>query len=250
MKIIGYSQDIIWKSPKENFAQIEHWCKEKEADLFLLPEMFTTGFYMEPQEEILEEPSTLEWMKGFAQKKGAAVAGSAAVKEQGQWYNRFYFVTPEAGVFAYNKRHLFSYGGENKTYTPGKERVIVSYRGIRFLLQVCFDARFPVFSRNQNDYDAILLVANWPESRILAWETLARARAIENQAYVFALNRTGTDGNGLSYPKSSWCFFADGSVISTSNEDLVEAHIDLKHLENYRTEFPFLKEADNFEMRF
>jgi predicted amidohydrolase len=118
---------------------------------------------------------------------------------------------------------LFSYSGEDKVYTSGKERVVVDYKGFRFLLQVCFDARFPVFARNKNDYDAILYVANWPETRVLAWETLTKARAIENQSYVFALNRIGTDGNNLKYRESSHCFFADGEDISTKEDNLVIA---------------------------
>ena len=148
--------------------------------------------------------------------------------------------------YLYDKKHLFTYSGEDKVYTAGNERVIVEYNGFRILLQVCFDARFPVFSRNKRDYDVVLYVANWPETRILAWETLTRARAIENQAYVFALNRIGTDGNQLNYVESSHCFFADGTDVSTKKNDLVLAELDLNKLKDFRKSFPFLEDADEF----
>ena len=248
MKIIGLSQNIIWKEKHENFLLIEEKFKDLEADLFLLPEMFTTGFYMKAQEVADEEELALTWMKNFAKTKNAAIGGSVSVKDNDKFYNRFYFVKPDGNYHQYDKRHLFSYTGEDKVYTAGTERVLVEYLGFRFLLQVCFDARFPVFARNRKDYDVILNVANWPETRVLAWETLNRARAIENQAYVFALNRTGKDGNNLKYQESSHCFFADGTDISTKNGDLIFAELDLQKLEAFRKEFPFLNDADDFKI--
>src|SRR5690606_14673749 len=137
-----------------------------------------------------------------------------SVAEEGRFYNRFYFVRPDGPFQKYDKRHLFSFSGEHKTYAPGQERSIVELKGWRILLQVCYDLRFPVFARNNADYDAILYVANWPEARIDAWTTLLKARAIENQSYVFGLNRIGTDGNNLSYPQSSYCFGPAGEVVS------------------------------------
>ena len=248
MKIIGLSQNIIWKEKHENFLLIEEKFKDLEADLFLLPEMFTTGFYMKAQEVADEEELALTWMKNFAKTKNAAIGGSVSVKDNGKFYNRFYFVKPDETYHQYDKRHLFSYTGEDKVYTAGMERVVVKYLGFRFLLQVCFDARFPVFARNRKDYDVILNVANWPETRVLAWETLNRARAIENQAYVFALNRTGEDGNNLKYQESSHCFFADGTDVSTKKGDLIFAELDLQKLEAFRKEFPFLNDADDFKI--
>ena len=246
MKIIGLSQNIIWKEKYENFLLIEEKFKDLEADLFLLPEMFTTGFYMKTQEVADEEELALTWMKNFAKTKNAAIGGSVSVKDNDKFYNRFYFVKPDGSYHFYNKKHLFTYSGEDKVYTAGNERVIVEYNGFRILLQVCFDARFPVFSRNKKDYDVVLYVANWPETRILAWETLTRARAIENQAYVFALNRIGTDGNQLNYVESSHCFFADGTDVSTKKNDLVLAELDLNKLKDFRKSFPFLEDADEF----
>lgn len=249
MKIIGLSQNIIWKDKQQNFLLIEEKFKNLEADLFLVPEMFTTGFYMKPNEVADETELALNWMKNFAESKKAAIGGSVSVKENGKFYNRFYFVKPDGSHFQYDKRHLFSYTGEDQVYTPGRERVIVEYKGFRFLLQVCFDARFPVFSRNKKDYDVILNVANWPESRVVAWEILTRARAIENQVYVFALNRTGEDGNELNYQESSHCYFADGTDVSTKKGDLIFAELDIQKLEKFRQEFPFLNDADDFELK-
>lgn len=248
MKIIGFSQDVIWRDKQANIRLIEERLHNVTADLFLLPEMFTTGFCMEVT-EIADGGETLAWMKSFAQSKNAAVGGSVSVEENGFFYNRFYFVKPDGSFSHYNKRHLFSYGGEDKIYTPGKERVVVDYMGCRILLQICYDARFPVFARNKQDYDLILNVANWPESRHAAWEALNRARAIENQSYVFALNRTGQDGNGWRYGSgNSCCFFADGTVCSVQKEDLVEVTINLENLSAYRKRFPFLKDADGFSV--
>ena len=249
MKIIGLSQNIIWKEKDQNFLLIEEKFKNMEADLFLLPEMFSTGFCMQAEEVADEENIALTWMKGFAKEKNAAIGGSVSVKDQDKFYNRFYFVKPDGSYSQYNKRHLFSYSGEDKVYTAGDTRVVVEHQGVRFLLQVCFDARFPVFSRNRNDYDVMLAIANWPESRVLAWETLTKARAIENQAYVFALNRTGEDGNGLKYPESSHCYFPDGSDISNKKEDLIFAELNLDNLRKFRQNFPFLADADDFELK-
>lgn len=248
MKIIGLSQNIIWKEKHQNFLLIEEKFKNLEANIFLLPEMFSTGFCMNADEVADKEQLALNWMKNFAKTKNSAIGGSVSVEENGKFYNRFYFVKPDGTYYQYNKKHLFSYSGEDKIYTAGNERVIVEYLGFRFLLQVCFDARFPVFSRNRKDYDVILNVANWPETRVLAWETLNQARAIENQTYVFALNRTGEDGNGLKYRESSHCYFADGTDVSTKNGDLIFAELDLDKLEKFREEFPFLNDADDFEL--
>ena len=135
-------------------------------------------------------------------------------------------------------------------YAPGDERVTVEYKGIRFLLQICYDLRFPVFARNRNDYDAALYVANWPEKRVEAWEHLLKARAIENQAYVFGLNRIGTDGNELFYRESSHCYFADGADVSEKKRNLVHAEIDMEKLRDFREHFRFLDDRDSFEIKF
>lgn len=247
--ISGLNLNITWKNKTENFKQIELAFKEISADLFILPEMFSTGFYMKPEEIADRNEETLQWMKNFAKEKNTAVCGSTSVFEGDQYLNRFYFVEPNGEYFFYDKRHLFSYSGEDRKYSSGRERVIVHYKGWRILLQVCYDLRFPVFSRNNDDYDAILYVANWPKSRIDAWQTLLKARAIENQAYVFGLNRIGIDGNHLEYPESSYCYFADGNETSTTNNNIVSAHFEAERLEKFRKKFPFLSDRDEFLLK-
>ncbi len=248
LKIAGLNLDIIWKEKEENFALIEKELADIEADILLLPEMFATGFCMDAAEIADREEETLTWMKSFGRKKKAAVAGTAAVKVADKFYNRFYFVEPDGSTYDYDKRHLFTYSGEDRAYSPGSERTIVNYRGWRILLQTCYDLRFPVFSRNNDAYDAALYVANWPSTRVDAWTTLLKARAIENQAYVFGLNRIGTDGNGLHYPPSSFCFAADGADITNVNNNIVSATLEFGPLEKYRTRFPFLGDADAFSL--
>lgn len=250
MKITGLNLDIIWKNKAENFNIIEKELQNQEADLFLLPEMFSTGFCMDASEVSDRNLESLEFLKKMAKEKNAAFCGSAPVEENGKFYNRLYFVQPDSQVEFYDKRHLFSFSGEDKVYTPGKERVIVNYLGFRILLQVCYDLRFPVFARNNDDYDAILYVANWPEKRVGAWEHLLKARAIENLAFVFGLNRIGTDGNDLFYQESSHCFFADGKEISQKSGNLVTAELNLDELKDFRNHFQFLNDRDPFSIGF
>ena len=246
--IKGLNLNIQWKKKNENFEIIETAFNDEVADIFVLPEMFSTGFCMEPQEVADRNQESLNWLKTFAQKKNAAVCGSASIEENGRFLNRFYFVEPDGTYHYYDKRHLFSYSGEDKVYTPGKEKTIMNYKGWRILLQVCYDLRFPVFARNNDDYDAILYVANWPETRIDAWKTLLKARAIENLSYVFGLNRIGTDGNNLNYPESSYCFFADGSTVSEVKNDIVSMEWDLERVRKFREKFQFLNDRDRFRI--
>ncbi|WEK68692.1 MAG: nitrilase family protein [Candidatus Chryseobacterium colombiense] len=248
MKITGLNLDIIWKDKTGNFQQIEKELQNQEADLFLLPEMFSTGFCMDASEVSDRNQESLEFLKKMSKEKNAAFCGSAPVEDNGKFYNRMYFVQTNSQVDFYDKRHLFSFSGEDKVYTPGKERVIVDYKGFRILLQVCYDLRFPVFARNNDDYDAILYVANWPEKRVGAWEHLLKARAIENLSFVFGLNRIGTDGNNLLYQESSHCFFADGKEISQKQGNIVSAHLNIEELKDFRNYFQFLNDRDSFKM--
>ncbi len=248
LRIAGLNLDIVWKNKEVNFQLIEQELSSAKADLFLLPEMFSTGFCMEADEVADRNEETLKWMKSFAKNKNSAVAGSASVIDNEKFYNRFYFVYPDGQFEYYDKRHLFSYSGEDKIYTAGKERKIIDYKGFKILLQVCFDLRFPVFSRNQDDYDAILYVANWPKSRVDAWKTLLKARSIENQAFLFGLNRTGTDGYNLNYEESSLVYFPDGKEISEREHNIVFSEWYLDELKEFRSKFPFLKERDEFEL--
>jgi len=249
MKIAGLNLDIVWKNKEKNFQVIEEQLKSVEADIFLLPEMFSTGFCMDAAEVSDRNEESLEFLKKISKEKNAAVCASAPVEQDGKFYNRMYFVQPGSETVFYDKRHLFSFSGEDKVYTPGDKRVIVNYNGFRILLQVCYDLRFPVFARNNDDYDAILYVANWPEKRVGAWEHLLKARAIENLSFVFGLNRIGTDGNGLFYQESSHCFFADGIEISQKNGNIVSAELNMDELKDFRQHFQFLNDRDDFEIK-
>ncbi len=248
LKICGLNFDINWNNKELNFKNIAENLREEIADLFILPEMFSTGFNMQPEKIADRNEETLRWMKKFASEKKAAICGSASIFENEKFYNRFYFVMPDGNYHQYDKKHLFSFSGENEIYSAGKERIIVGYKGWRILLQVCYDLRFPVFSRNNGDYDAILYVANWPETRIDAWKTLLKARAIENQSYVFGLNRIGTDGNNLHYPESSYCYFADGSAVSEKKNNCITSTFEVEKLLEYREKFQFLNDRDSFQI--
>lgn len=248
LKITALNLDIQWKNRESNFDSVSKNVRSLETDVLLLPEMFSTGFYMKPEEIADRDGTTLQWMKNLAKSYDFAVAGSVSIAEGNQFFNRFYFVEPSGKFHSYDKRHLFSYSGEDKVYSKGENRIVIFYKGVRFLLQVCYDLRFPVFSRSKKDYDVILYVANWPDTRVDAWRTLLKARAIENQAYVFGVNRVGEDGNNLKYEESTDCYFADGSIVSEKNDVFVSACIKLDELELFRKKFQFLNDADSFQL--
>ncbi|MBK9147063.1 MAG: amidohydrolase [Flavobacteriales bacterium] len=223
------------------------------TDLIVLPEMFTTGFSMRSAElaEAMDGP-TVDWMSSQAASLDAALYGSAIIKQDGKCFNRGLFVTPDGEVTAYDKRHLFRFAGETEHYAAGSERVVVSWRGWRILLQICFDLRFPVFSRNKGDYDAVLYVANWPEARRFPWSQLLIARAIENQCYVAGVNRVGMDGKGIHYSGDSVIIDPRGEAIAgveRSHEGMASAVLGWEALEDFRAKFPVAREADDFELR-
>lgn len=252
MKIILFQTDICWADPEANRKRADQAIDAHPgADLYVFPEMFSTGFCTRPQGVAeLAGGETLQWMKRKASECACAIAGSVATEEDGRFYNRFYFVHPDGQAMWYDKKHLFTYGGEDKYYTPGADRVIVSYRGVRFMLLVCYDLRFPVWSRNQNCYDAILYVASWPASRIKAWETLLRARAIENQCYVVGVNRVGDDP-ACGYSGGSAVIDPYGNTLAVcrdAEEDFAEVVLDMQELEEFRKKFPVLSDADSFTL--
>ena len=253
MKITLLQQDIVWGKPEENVRAAEQAMNARPgSSLYVLPEMFSTGFCTEP--EGLAEPAdsdTLRWMCSYAQEHGCAVAGSLAVWEEGKYCNRFYFVFPDGSYRTYDKRHLFTYGGEDRHFTAGRERVIVEYAGVRFLLLVCYDLRFPVWSRSRKDYDAILYVANWPTSRVEAWLALLRARAIENQCYVAGVNRVGTDP-ACDYCGGTLCIDPYGKTLAECERGKtgsVTVELDMDSLEAFRQKFPVLEDADGFDLK-
>lgn len=252
MKITLLQQDIAWGKPEDNVREAERAMDARPgADLYVLPEMFSTGFCTEP--EGLAEPAdsdTLRWMRAYARAHDCAVAGSVAVQEDGRYYNRFYFVKPDGEVCSYDKKHLFTYGGEDRRFTAGRERVVVEFRGVRILLQVCYDLRFPVWARNRKDYDMILYVASWPTSRVEAWLALLRARAIENQCYVAGVNRVGTDP-ACEYCGGTLMIDPYGQTLAECERErvcAVTAEVDMEHLESFRRKFPVLDDADDFTL--
>ena len=242
---------LRWKDPQRNREHLEQLVTEAPGDLDLavLPETFTTGFLGDADlpEEGMDGP-TVSWMQRLAEARKCALAGSAVITERGRRFNRLLFVTPDGEVGYYDKRHLFAFGGENKRYTPGNERVIVNYQGWRINLQICYDLRFPAWCRNRNDYDLMLLVANWPSRRVHHWSSLLEARAIENQSWVIGVNRVGEDGNGLQYPGCS--VVHDPSGLCVANLEGMEGsrlvELDRDVVEQVRADFPFQADADEF----
>jgi len=248
MKISILQLDLVWENPQENLRKADAAIASAPgADLYVLPEMFPTGFCTVP--DGVAEPEgglVLQWMKDKAAGTDAALAGSVAVRDEGRYYNRFYFVTPDGSVTWYDKKHLFTYGGEHKYFTAGDKRVVIEFRGVRIMLLVCYDLRFPIWSRNHGDYDMILYVASWPVTRMNAWKSLLVARAIENQCYVAGVNRVGTDPSN-EYGGGSMVIDPYGKMIA-SCEDGVEcsasAEIDIPMLEAFREKFPVLNDSD------
>ncbi|MDR6984868.1 putative amidohydrolase [Rheinheimera pacifica] len=241
---------LVWQNPVANRQQLaEQISRIQGADIILLPEMFTTGFSMQSQHIAEPEGDTLGWLQQQAQQIGAALVGSVATRTDNGCVNRCYFVTPEGQVTAYDKKHLFRMAGEHQAYIAGDQRVVVSWRGWRFLLQVCYDLRFPVFSRNCHDYDIALYVANWPAARRHAWRTLLQARAIENQAFVLGCNRVGTDGNNVEYSGDSLIVDYLGQAVADhapAQASVLRATLDYAQLKQYRQLFPAHLDADAF----
>lgn len=255
MRVTILQTDILWNDAPANrlgAALMMDGCPG--SDLYVLPEMWTTGFALDPApaaETEDESRGTLAWMKSEAARRGAALCGSVAVRTpDGRYRNREYFVTPGGSATSYDKRHLFSPGGENRSYASGDRRIVAEYKGVRFLLQICYDLRFPVWSRNRGDYDAIIYVANWPQSRHDVWTTLLKARAIENQCYVIGVNRVGSDPN-CRYRGGSVIVNPYGEVAAKCDDNIqgcATADIDMEKLDKFREAFPALGDADTFSV--
>lgn len=253
MKVTILQHDIDWCRPEKNLAHLETLLATlPKTDLLLLPEMFATGLNNIPTDIVDKHPAILAWMREKAQALDAAVVGSIATEDNGHFYNRLHFVRPDGDVTIYDKRHLFAYGGEADRYTSGNKRVIVEFRNVRFLLQVCYDLRYPVWSRNLGDYDCILYSANFPISRDTAWRTLIRARAIENQCYVAACNRIGTDQKCEYYGRSAIIHPYGDTIMECPDktEWAASAVIDIDFLRHYESKFPVLADADPFELEY
>jgi len=244
--------ELAWEQPEDNRQQIGNVIDrlEEATDLILLPEMFTTGFSMNALANAeLPGGDTEQWLLELALRHDCALAGSIAVKADNGVYNRMLFATPQ-GMQHYDKRHLFRMAGEHQRYLPGNERVIANWRGWRILLQVCYDLRFPVFSRNREDYDLAIYVANWPAARRLHWRQLLVARAIENLACVAGVNRIGSDARGQDYSGDSLVIGADGKLLKDMANENGAARVVLSGaaLQSYREGFPCQLDADSFQL--
>ena len=243
--------DLIWENSQSNLIRFEALLSSvQHTDLIVLPEMFTTGFSMK-HKELAEEMGerSVKWMMDLAKKKNSAIIGSLIVKEDELFYNRLFFVHPDGSFQTYDKRHLFQMGGENQYFSRGSDRLVVSYKGWKICPLICYDLRFPVWSRNDEDYDLLIYIANWPMSRREVWQTLLNARAIENQSYVVGVNRVGKDGAGIVYSGDSRIIDAKGQIITQSRmmeESVISTDVSLSELHQFREQFPVLNDRDVF----
>lgn len=256
MKVSVLQTNIVWENKKENLKRLRDRLEELrgKTDIAILPEMFSTGFTMRSKE--LAEPvdgETITTLRLWAKEYKIALAGSYIASEQGQYYNRAFFLTPDGEAFYYDKKHLFRMGNEKEFFSAGDRKVIIPYHGWNICLLVCYEVRFPVWSRNiNNEYDLLIYVANWPVPRRRVWDTLLAARAIENMSYVCGANRVGTDGNELSYNGGSAIYSPKGEVIAIApeNEDsIVTTELNLNELKKFREKFPVWMDADTFEIK-
>lgn len=254
MKIALIQTDIQWQQPAENIRRAEEVVRQLEPGtaMAVFPEMFSTGFCINPDPEMAAEGSaTILRMKEMAISFGTALCGSVILSEDDKILNRFFAALPDGTVITYDKRHLFRMGDEHHVFTAGTKRVTFEYKGIRFLPQICYDLRFPVFSRNRNDYDAMIYVANWPALRYEPWKKLLMARGIENYSYCIGVNRVGTDGNGYEYSGNSMASDYNGTVLCESTqrkEEILYAEINMEKLANFRQKFPVWMDGDDFEL--
>lgn len=257
LKVTLIQSNLVWESVDKNLNQFSRKINAltEPTDLIALPEMFTTGFSMNPAK--FAEPmtgQTVEWMKEMAYKKNCVVSGSFICEETGNYYNRLLWVHPDGTYSKYDKRHLFSMGNENDFYTAGTEKLIVTLKGWKICPLICYDLRFPVWARNtkESSYDVLLYVANWPEVRSYPWKTLLLARAIENQCYVIGVNRVGIDGKDIPHSGDSAVINPKGEIISKlkMNEEATETvMLSAAGITEFRRSFPAISDADEFDMK-
>ncbi|MFV8465993.1 nitrilase family protein [Flavobacterium sp. LB1P62] len=254
MKTALIQSSLYWENPKSNRNYFEEKIKaiDGDVDLIVLPEMFTSGFTMTPV-NVAEtmQGETVKWLKVLAKAKKTAITGSLVVKENSNFFNRMLFVFPSGEIQFYDKKHLFTLAGEDKVYTSGTQKIIVDYLDWKICLQVCYDLRFPVFSRNSEDYDLLIYVASWPKIRINAWDALLKARAIENMCYSIGVNRIGQDDNGYQYTGHSQVvdFLGNYSVEPVESESIFYAELSKEKMLQTRQKLGFLNDRDAFEMK-
>lgn len=244
----------MWENPEENRINFTNKIITitEAIDLIVLPEMFNSGFTMNP-DGVYEhmEGDTIAWMQKLAQQKNAAITGSLIIKVGSNFYNRLVFVHPNGRIESYDKRHTFTLAGEDKIYSAGTKKLIVDYKGWKICPLICYDLRFPVWSRNVENYDVLLYVANWPKVRVAAWDTLLKARAIENMSYCIGVNRVGLDGNNHEYSGHSAAYDVLGNrmdSIPVDEEAIQIVSLKKEELESYRTKLNFLEDRDPFSL--
>lgn len=253
MKIALIQTSLDWEDPTENRSHLVQKITGfmEDVDLIVLPEMFTSGFTMNPK-TVAEtmQGETVSWLQHLAKAKDCAITGSLVIEENGNYYNRLVFVFPDGVIETYDKRHLFTLAGEDKIYKAGKDKLIVKYKGFRICPLVCYDLRFPVFSRNVENYDLLLYVANWPKPRVNAWDILLKARAVENMCYTIGVNRIGTDDNNLEYVGHSQAVDFLGNYIlePQETEGVFIVELDKNKLLETRSKLAFLEDKDKFKI--
>ena len=254
LKVLLVQTDLIWEQPELNRQHITTLIAEKaaQADLVVLPEMFTSGFTMNPQlvAETMQG-DTITWMQKLAAQYQTAITGSLVILENDVYYNRLIFVHPNGDIDQYDKRHTFTLAKEHLHYKAGKEKVIINFQGWKICPMICYDLRFPVWSRNTNNYDVLLYVANWPEPRVNAWDALLKARAIENMSYCIGVNRVGKDGNNHNYVGHSGVYDVLGHKIDTlklESENVALVTLEKEHVQSTRDKLRFLDDRDAFEI--
>ncbi|RIV70776.1 nitrilase family protein [Flagellimonas aequoris] len=244
---------LHWENPEDNRKMFEEKINtvSKDTDLIILPEMFTTGFTMAPQKIEAEEGDiTVAWMKSMAEKTESAIMGSIIFQEEDQFFNRLFFVYPNGETKTYDKKHTFTLAGEDKVYKAGEEKLILEYKGFKICPLICYDLRFPVWARNTEDYDVLVYVANWPKPRIEAWDTLLKARSIENLSYCVGVNRIGQDDLGYDYPGHSAVYDVLGKQLAFSEgEEILYATLDKGHIVSTRQKLKFLEDRDDFSLK-
>jgi len=250
IKIALVQAPLVWQNPTANKIYFEKKIRaiSKGVVVIILPEMFTTGFTMTPEVLPFKHGlQALDWMKQLSTEVDAAIVGSIVYNEEGKIYNRLFFVTPDGNTLKYDKRHTFNLAGEGAAYTAGKDRLLVDYKGFRFCPLICYDLRFPVWSRNTDNYDVLIYVANWPTPRIKAWDILLKARAIENCAYAIGVNRVGTDENNLTYNGHSAVYDMFGKELAYSEKEVIlEVVLSKTKINTMRSTFKFLDDKDTF----
>ncbi len=259
LQVTTIQYNIFWEDVQQNLAKLTTQLQQlsAQAQLVVLPEMFTTGFTMNPT-GLAEDMDglTVTWMREQAKTHRIMLCGSIIIKENENYYNRFISVMPNEQLAFYNKRHLFAKAGEHEAYTAGNKKIIIQANGLKILPVICYDIRFPVWCKNTLDqhgiptYDVLLVVANWPSVRIMHWQQLLIARAIENQCFVVAVNRVGTDGNGHYYDGSSIVIDPMGNIVYTQKdvEDIFTTTITKASIDAVRIQLPFLKDSDAFDV--